>query len=226
MNHDNLEKVENQEALQEEKLNYNLEEEEEDRRYIIIFFIIALLLLIFIVIGFTYSIFSDAIKGPAQPISAKVIFNYSNVSDEANGIHLTNASAMSDSVGKMLIGDENTFDFSITGKNNSKVKVKYYIVLEEDQSSTIDPSNVKVYLTSRKGNVEEALFEEVPIMTSLKDLRIEGKTYKILYEKVLPSAKKFFDEYTLRMWIKEDATNYYSKNYSLKVNVYTEGVGV
>lgn len=226
MNHENQELLEDKKELSENEIQKELGEEEEDRRYIVIFFIIALLLLVFIVIGFTYSIFGDAIKGPSQPISAQVIFNYSDKSDENSGIHITNASAMSDASGKMLMGDKNTFDFSISGKNYSKVKVKYYIVLEEDESSTLDPSNVKVYLTSRKGNIEEELFREVPIITSLKELNVEGKNYRVLYEKLLPSKQKFLDEYTLRMWIKEDATNYYTKNYSLRVNVYTEGVGV
>lgn len=224
----NQERLENEKVLREYELQKEVEadEEEEDRRYIIIFFIIALLLLIFIVIGFAYSIFGEAIKGPSQPISAQVVFNYSDKADENSGIHITNASAMSDASGKMLMGEKNTFDFSISGKNNSKMDVKYYIVLEEDESSTLDPSNVKVYLTSRKGNVEEELFQDVPIITSLKELEVEGINYRVLYEKVLPSKEKFLDEYTLRMWIKEDATDYYSKDYSLRVNVYTEGVGV
>lgn len=217
---------ENEKALQEYELQKDLEEEEEERRYIIIFFIIALLLLIFIVIGFTYSIFSGGIEGPAQPISAQVVFNYSDISDEENGIHLTNASPIADTVGKKLMGEKKTFDFSISGKNNSKIDIKYYIVLEEDESSNLESSNVKVYLTSRKGNIEEELMSEVPVISSLQDLKVEGVNYKVLYDKILPAKQQFFDEYTLRMWIKEDATNYYSKNYSLKVNVYTEGVGV
>ena len=220
------ENEENQNEVQEYELEKELEEEEDDdRKYVIIFFIIALLLLIFIVIGFSFSIFGGGITGPSQPISAQVVFNYSDKTGADDGIHLTNARAISDSVGKKLMGDDETFEFSISGNNYSRIPIKYYIVLEEGKNSTLNASDIKVYLTSRKGNVEEEISKEVPLVSSLKKLEVGNISYRLLHQKGVPSNNKFFDNYTFRMWIKEDAKDYYGKHYSLKLNVYVEGKG-
>lgn len=217
-----------QEELQENNLEEEYEEEEEEnRKYIWLFFIIALLLMLFIVIGFTYSLYSGTISGDVQPIGpdgSNIVFNYSDTSGSHNGISITNAEEMTDIVGKKQIGEGNVFNFSISGdtKNNN---IKYYVVLKADQASTISDKDVKVYLTSKKGNGEVEINSLVPTYDELKDITIDGETYKVLYEKKVTPNSKFTDEYSLRMWIREGATDYYGKSYSLKVNVLAEGVG-
>lgn len=202
-------------------------EEEENRRFIIIFFIIALLLLIFIVIGFSFSMFDGSVTGPMTPITpshGNVVFNYSDVHYGNDGIVLKNATAISDNAGKKLVGTGNVFDFSVSGNIYADGKIKYYIVLEENRNSTLEPEKVKVFLTSRNGVVEREVMNNVPTIASLKTKKINGVEYKVLYTKVLSGREKFNNEYSLRMWIKEDAEQYYGKKYSLKVNVFAEGV--
>jgi len=249
------------------------EEEEEDRKYIVIFFIISLLLLIFIVIGFTYSLYSGSISGNVQPIDpnptntptpskspvpstspmpsdpvpseeptpstkpsptpkptkptvpqVNVVFNYSDASGSSSGISLKNASAISDVVGKKLMGEGNTFEFSVNG-NVVSPKIKYYVLIETDVLSTLPSSDVKVYLTSKTGTGEVELRSDVLTVSELKDIQMNGKNYKVLYEKYIDKNTKFSDDYVLRMWIKENASDYYGKNYILRVDVLAEGVG-
>lgn len=205
----------------------HIDEEEEDRRHNIwIFFVIALLLLIFIIIGFTYSFFDNSISGGKQPIDtdANVIFNYTDTASQGNGIHLKNVNAMSDTVGKKLTGENNVFDFNVSGRT-WKTKTKYYVVVEKDIASTMSSEDVKIYLTKKAGTVEVPLMDNVPTVDSLKDITIKGVEYKVLYERVLPFYNKFSDSYTLRMWVKEGSTTFYGKNYSLRINIFAEGIG-
>ena len=203
------------------------EEYQEDRKYIWLFFIIALCLLLFIVIGFTYSLYSGTIEGSVQPIppeDTNIIFNYSDTNGSHNGISLSNVQEMSDVAGKKQIGNGRVFDFSVSGETKED-KIKYLIVLKAEEISTISDSDVKVYLTSRSGGTEVELNNTVPTYEELEEITIDGEKYKILYEQVVDANSKFDNYYRFRMWIREGASDYYGKTYSLKVNVLAEGVG-
>lgn len=211
---------------EEEVQTYYYEEEEEKTSYIWLVLIIAALLLFFIVVGFTFSIYNNLLSGDKDVIhSSDILFQYSDVNGSKNGIHLVNASEMKDEVGKKLTGTDNTFEFSVSG-NTRNNPCQYVIVLEKDMDSTISSSDVKIYLTKVTGGIEEEVFETIPVYSDLEDIVIKGNKYQKLYSVSLPQEDaSFSQDYILRMWIREGATDYYEKAYSFKVHVLAEGAG-
>lgn len=208
------------------------EEEEKERTYLWIIFLVAAMFLFIIVIGFSYSIFNNSLKGNKVPIDSGVIFNYSDGDGSKNSVNLKNARDIEDEVGKKISGENNYFDFNISGNTKNMLK-RYMILLEKDENvSTILDSDIKVYLTRVNGVVEEELFLDVPTYSELEDIVIDGKTYKVLYinefeekENHHHNNNKFNHDYIFRMWIRENAEDYYGESYSVKVHIYTEGVG-
>ncbi len=197
---------------------------EDQGSWIWIIFVISLFLLLFILIGITFSLFNNTIHGEKTPLY-DFVFNYSDVNGHGNGINIENANEMSDEIGKRLTGSANTFEFNVSG-NTHNIMSKYIIALEENESSTIPSSDIKIYLSSVQGNIENPITQEIPICSELENIEIDGKTYKKLYTVSLPnSVSTFSQDYILRMWIREGATDFYGKTYSLKVNVLAEGIG-
>ena len=204
-----------------------IEEEEKNKVYLWIIFLVASVFLFLIVIGFSYSIFNNRLDGNKVPICSGVIFNYSDGDGNKSTVSLKNARDISDEVGKRQSGEGNYFDFNISG-NTKKMLKRYMVLLEKDEMlSTISDSDIKVYLTKVHGGMEEELSDHVLTFDELEEIVIDGKTYKVLYVNDFDKhdKNKFSDDYIFRMWIKEDASDYYGKTYSVKVHVYTEGVG-
>lgn len=198
--------------------------------YIWVVLLISVVLLFFILFGFTYSLFGNTISGEKTPIDTdpNVIFQYSDVNGSGNKIAIKNAEALSDEVGKRLIGADYTFDFTISGKAGN-TNYQYIILLEKLASSTLSDDNIKVYLTKVDGTVETEVSSEVPLYSSLEDIVIEEETYKKLYYSQFPvvpvTKSNFSQDYRLRIWIKEDAEDYYSQRFALKLHVLAEKVG-
>lgn len=204
-----------------------VEDEEKNRAYLWIIFLVASVFLFLIVVGFSYSIFNNRLDGNKVPICSGVIFNYSDGDGNKSTVSLKNARDLSDEVGKRQSGEGNYFDFNVSGNTKNMLK-RYMILLEKDEMlSTISDSDIKVYLTKLHGGMEEELYINVPTFAELEEIVIDGKTYKVLYVNDFSKndKSKFSDDYIFRMWIKEDADDYYGKSYSVKVHIYTEGVG-
>lgn len=202
-------------------------EEEKSKVYLWIIFLIAAVFLFLIVIGFSYSIFSNRLSGNKGPLCSGVIFNYSDGNGSKNSISIKNARDINDEVGKVQSGEGSYFDFNVSGNTKNLMK-RYIILLEKDEMlSTIPDSDIKIYLTKYYGSMEKILFVNVPTYDELEDMVIDGKKYKVLYINSFDdeSEYKFSDDYRLRVWIKENASDYYGKSYSVKVHIYTEGAG-
>lgn len=199
--------------------------EEYQGSYIWFILIIATVLLLFIIIGLAYSFYNYTIRGTKQPVDTDIVFNYSDVNGSGNGISIEDAKEMSDAIGKKLTGLGNSFEFIVSG-NTRKRPIHYTIVLQTDVHSTLQDSDIKVYLARVQGSTETEILEKVPTYKELEDVIIEGNSYKKLYSVDLDATDaNFSHEYVLRMWIREGAEDYYGKRYSLKVNVLAEGEG-
>lgn len=200
--------------------------EEYQGSYLWLIFIIALILLVFIMIGIAYSFYNYTIRGKKeQPILTDILFHYSDLNGSENGIFIEDAKEMNDEVGKKLTGSGNSFEFTVSG-NPKSTKSQYTIVVDSDSQSTISDSDVKLYLTRVQGTVETDLLNQVPVYSDLEKFSIEGKTYRKLYSVILTGNEgDFSHDYILRMWIRSGATDYYKKNYSLKIHVLAEGIG-
>lgn len=153
----------------------------------------------------------------------QIIFTYSDVDKSGSGINLVNAMPMADSKGKMLTGTGNYFDFSVTA-TSKKANLLYKILINKDVASTLANKNVRIYLTSVAGSYESEVI--LTTFDSLEKTTINGTEYYVLYQKQLNKGiNNYSDFYRLRMWVKEDATDYNDKVFMLKVDVVAEQVG-
>lgn len=188
--------------------------------------------LIFFFAGISYSIFSFFGEGITNNViyTGKIIFSYSDANGGENGIHIENASPISDEVGKILSGEGEYFDFIVTA-STTKTNLSYEITVEKDKNSTLEDDWIKIYLTVLEGG------QELPTAITFKNNQVvtfnelidttnnllDGKT--VYYGTVQAGEVSYGKRFRLRMWIKDpNQTNFdYSilnqKFFSLKVNV-------
>ncbi len=197
-------------------------EKDEDRRKYFFFILIFLILLFFSTFGLTVSFY----KGSSDDniiITDNIIFTYSDVNKGGSGINIKNATPLPDSAGKIQVGAGKYFDFSVTA-TSKKSNIGYRILVKKDSSSTLNNKDLRIYLTKIDGS-----FETQAVLTTFSNLNVEkinGTEYYVLYEKVLDKdIENYTDSYRLRMWVKEDATDYYEKMFALKVDVVAVQVG-
>lgn len=212
-----------------------LDDEQNEKKNIkrfILFFFMFLIVLYFATFGITVSYYKggsdkeqeiDVDPTPTPDANDQIIFTYSDVVEGASGISIKNAIPMSDEKGKMLTGTGNYFDFSVTATSN-KANLLYKVLIRKDSASTLKDEEVRIYLTAVSGN-----FEKEVVLTTFDNLEkttINGTEYYVIYQKQLNKGiNNYSDFYRLRMWVKEDATDFNDKVFMLKVDVVAEQVG-
>lgn len=187
-----------------------------------IYLFIFTVLLFFCVFGITYCVYKlDSSDNQIE--TGEMIFSYSDVSQAGNGINIKNATPISDEQGKVMVGENQYFDFSVTA-TTSKSIIKYKILIDKDSISTLSNDNVRVYLTQLLGGQElEVLLVD---FSKLKLEKIGSKQYYILYEKDIEKGlNNYSDSYRIRMWVKEDARNYDDQIFKTKIDVYAYEIG-
>ena len=154
-----------------------------------------------------------------------VKFNYTDTRGIGNGISISNAVPLDDTIGSLLIGSNYYFDFEITAATE-KHPIKYTIIATKGDNSTLSDDNVKVYLTKIDG------IDEVVITDCLDNSKVKkysqynnfGNNYilgKKLHQEVIPKNNSNYNsKYRLRIWVSDDAKEWENKEYSLKINVY------
>ena len=180
--------------------------------------IILVVLLFISVIGITYAIFTYAKEGKvANRISTgSLTFSYTETS---NGISLTNAVPVSDTVGKAMANGNGYFDFNVSCKivGNNVIKYEVYTT-EENVSPKLDSAFVKIYLTD--GTTDKPLSGydgTVPTYSSLPATSISGGS-KRLYLGTFNSTG--VQSFRLRMWVSESySVSSNSQQFKIKVNV-------
>lgn len=191
--------------------------ENSNKRKYIIYLLLFVILLFFCVFGITYSIYKP--DNDDQEINTgNIVFTYSDVGKAGNGIAIKNAVPITDELGKVMMGSNQYFDFSITATTN-KASLQYKVLVAKDDISTLDNKKVRIYLTQMLGSYENEL-----VLTDFSNLKVEtikDKKYYVLYEKKLDKElEKYSDAFRLRMWVKEDAIDYNDQIFALKVDVY------
>lgn len=194
------------------------------RFLLILLFIISISFLVFVTTGIAFSLF-DIVNKDLPDINTEtgqIILNYSDTTGVGNGIRLINAHAIKDREGINLRGDNEYFDFIVSG-STSHIPLTYHILIEKQPEANLSENNIKIYLTKLNGIVEEKI-DDVHFISSLRNHEYVKKSNKLLYTKSFDeSTDKFSDSYRIRIWIDENAKDYYNKRYSMKVNVYGEG---
>ena len=193
--------------------------------------VLGILGIVLATIGVTYAFFSYSKTGTKENkiSSGKVTFLFT---ESSQGITLTDAMPMTDDQGKAQTGEGKVFDFRVTSSVGSNMRIPYTVTVKPD-SSVIPAEYIKLYLTDQLDNE----IEPVRTLSSLDNYSntITGLTgEKVLYEGEVPAGNTNYNKlFRLRMWIADNIDmnegntgigTYNGATFSLKVNVYGEGV--
>lgn len=182
--------------------------------------ITAIIVLIIVVIGVSYAaIFYSKIGDEVNNVSTgTIVMSYT---ENTNGIYLTNASPMTDEVGRTLTDENLYFDFTVNATMSGNANVDYVISASKDSYSTLEDSAVKVYLTSLNGTNETTVLAptKVSSLRTTNDIfYVPDNQYVILESNFTKSESR---NYRLRMWVSDDyVLPSISQTYMMRVNVY------
>lgn len=183
--------------------------------------VLGVAILIVAVVGVSFAAFTYTGEGVrANTLSTGTITM--TYTEGAKGISINNAMPVTEDVGKVLSGDGEFFDFTVSSAIRGKANIGYEVVAVKDESSTIPDEYIRLYLEkgSTLGNYSEVSMEPssfVPITVSDKLGAPEGSM--VLDRGTFNSSKTNY--YRLRMWI--DSSYVVSSTpgvYTVKVNVY------
>ena len=133
--------------------------------------VLGVAILVVAVVGISFAAFSYSKTGTvANTITTGTITM--SYTEPTNGINLTNALPITDTAGKALSGDNNTFDFTVNATIAGDTNISYAITAVKDAASDLPDTGVKVYLTSTSGENETAVFE--PKLVSQLDKTVAG----------------------------------------------------
>ena len=151
-----------------------------------IFLILSIMVILILTFGLTYAL-TKYVKFSSNNIS--ITGDIYMKLDGSNQINLTNMYPMTKEEALKL--DNNSFNFTITGKNTSNKTIYYGISLES--SGTIKDSDISVYLEENNNVLVDGLrfqsFKDNPIYIDT----IVGNT-----------KEEFTKNYTLRVWLREN----------------------
>lgn len=195
--------------------------DKKDKSKSIVIPVILTFLLLLIVIGATYAVFIYSKEGNKNNVISTGTLTFT-FEETSNGISLTNALPISDSVGKTLSKDEKNngyFDFNVSCRILGTDVIKYDIYATSvDENNTLPEEYVKIYLTD--GNTDLALEGydgEVPTYDKLKDSTSALNAKQLYYGTFSSTGNKSF---RLRMWVAENYSLPSSeKQFKVKVNV-------
>lgn len=183
--------------------------------------------LIILVIGITYSLYYKLLEGSTSNLinTGTLYFSYNEGDFVSNGIDISNAYPISDSIGKNLIGKNEYFDFSVHGKTTVG-DVNYEVVVLKQPNTTMHENFVKIYVTELIAGNEIPLSlvvdgNEIKTYDKLDDSKDQDG--KIIYlGSIKDNTLNYTKNFRLRMWISDNAKatdDIYGKTFSVKVNV-------
>lgn len=192
-------------------------ENKNEKKKELIISIIGVFLLFIVVVGISYAVWSKTFLGTKENSINTGYVSFSYTESDTNVIKISNAVPISDANGKILSGEEEMFDFSVSANFAGVTSIDYEIYATPI-IQTIDSDYIKVYLTDQNDNpvgfYDDA---DVPTYSSLEDSSVEGS--KTIYTSSLTSSGEVND-YRLRIWV---ASNFNvpneSQQFAFKVNV-------
>lgn len=206
--------------------------------------ILTILGIVALTIGATYAWFSMVKIGTTSNTisSGSIKFHYG---EKSQGLTLNEAMPMSDIVGMQ---QNDYFEFEITSKTSKLLDIPYYITVRRSGTGTNMDNIVKVYLTKIDGNTEVpvelengeiiATFNELGTYINNDAINIPISEKLLHRDVVFANSSNYKETYRLRMWISDDTQfivqepgqsdvyPYQGKTYTLKVNVYGNGLAI
>ena len=196
----------------------------------IIITLIAMISLIVITVGVTYAFFNYSRTGTTDNVvkTGGITFLYTEVSGVGKGISLTEAYPVSDSIGKVQVGEGKVFDFKVTSNIEMNSNIGYQVTARKKTGSTLANSAVKVYLTEVNGTEQELLLSKYSELDQTDKVDSSKYDERILYEATVPANTSNYEKnFKLRMWISDDTDfsdgSMNDKTFTLTVNVYADG---
>lgn len=212
-----------------------MEIENEDNKKQLILSIIGILIIVISIIGVSYAAFIFTKKGKEENTvrTGTVTMAYT---EAENGIDIKNAIPMSEDKGKLLMGEDEIFDFTVSADITGKTTIDYEVVAVKDESSTIDDKDIRLYLekSDSKDGVYNATMEPLQFSPSTKEstlgapegvMQLDKDSFTTTDVADSSTVKKFNQYYRLRMWVD---TSYElsdkTSTYKVTVNVYGKGI--
>lgn len=204
-------------------------EEKNNTSKQILLSVLGVAILIVAVVGISFAAFtySKAGKTTNTITTGTVTMAYT---ESENGINIENAVPMTVEQGKALTGTGNVFDFTVEATITGITNIDYEVVAVKDETSTINDSDVRLYLeSSNDGTNYTQTFAPAAYVpsTSVSDLGAPVGTMQLAqgtFTGTGDTSVKTTINYRLRMWVDSsyvvDGT---SKSYKVKVNVYGKG---
>ena len=196
----------------------------------IIITLIAIISLMVITVGVTYAFFNYAKEGTTDNTikTGSITFLYTEVSGVGKGISLTEAYPVSDSIGKVQVGEGKVFDFKVTSNISMNSSIGYQVTARKKTGSTLANSAVKVYLTEVNGTEQELLLSKYSELSQTDKVDSSKFDERILYEATVPANTSNYEKnFRLRMWVDENTDfsdgSMNDKTFTLTVNVYADG---
>ena len=196
----------------------------------IIITLIAMISLIVITVGVTYAFFNYSRTGTTDNVvkTGGITFLYTEVSGVGKGISLTEAYPVSDSIGKVQVGEGKVFDFKVTSNIEMNSNIGYQVTARKKTGSTLANSAVKVYLTEVNGTEQELLLSKYSELDQTDKVDSSKYDERILYEATVPANTSNYEKnFKLRMWVSDDTDfsdgSMNDKTFTLTVNVYADG---
>ncbi len=191
--------------------------------------IVMLLLLIVATIGVTFAAFTFTKQGTVENIieSSTIMLTYT---EGKTGIMLNEAYPMSDDRGKLLTGENNVFDFTVTatlGKSNVISYEVSAVKIPITDMTPLEDNEVKLYL--ERAIDPDSTYQEV--LSPSNFIPIENQSEvgtpdgaMILDKGMFMNEGTTIHNYRLRLWVDEKANipNGEARKYGVKINVYAK----
>lgn len=188
--------------------------------------ILGIAILIVAVVGVSYAVFTSTISGEKINTLSSGTISMSYV-EATNGISMVNAMPISDSEGKKLSGDNNTFDFVVSTTIAGKTTVNYEIVAEKiiSDKEMLNDNDVRIYLERQVGD------SYVPVLSGdvlsfvsneeeTDDLAPKMTLYRGSFTNESSKKSEFSERFRLRMWLSEEAIiDDISRSFQIRINV-------
>ena len=183
--------------------------------------VLGVAILVVAVVGISFAAFSYSKTGEKENTitTGTITMTYT---EPTNGINLTDALPITDTAGKALSGDNNTFDFTVTATIAGTTTINYAITAVKGDGCTVADDGIKVYLTDQN-DAEVLAPTKVTALSKTASGNAAGAPADqyVLKTGTYKAAGTTTENYRLRMWVADDyvapAT---SQKYILKVNVY------
>lgn len=182
--------------------------------------VVGIAILVLVIVGIVLAVLFYTKDGDKNKdvSTATITMNYT---ENTNGISITNATPMNDTVGKLLTNEENVFDFTVNAKLDKGTKVNYEIVAVKDSNSTLLDNNVKLYLQKSDDSSYSSATQVIePSNYVISDATPIGKVEGMVLDKGT-FTKSSTIYYRLKLWT-SDTYNQLGTNgyYKIKVNIY------